>query len=120
MLKKYNDLGTVHRTAPCLEYPGMWIINIPGYLDSDWSRFWRSEERESLGHSHPSFEVALQKAKEFLSYLERCKVEYDPRDIMISWKCSDNDVRIGKIWFTPFYTHGRFNYWGIYTQTLER
>lgn len=116
-LKKFAELDTANRGMPCQEYPGEWLVMIPESLGSHWTRFWFNEHPETLGHSHKTFDEAHQKAKEFFSYLEKQKVEYDPTRISIAWKCSENDPRVGEVWFTGFYTHGRFTLFGDYRST---
>lgn len=113
-LKKFAELDTTNRGAPCQEYPGAWLICIPDALGSYWTRFWMSKERRHSGHSHATFEVAKVIGEAFLNYLEEQHVEYNPRDITICWKCSDYDQRMGQAWFTGFYQHGRFNLFGSY------
>jgi hypothetical protein len=117
LLKKYAELGTVHRCEPCQEYPGEWLVMIPENVGPCWTRFWFSEERSHGGHSHQSFDDALQIAKKFLDYLENEKIEYNPTKISVAWKCTDNDPRIGQVWFTGFYQHGKFNFFGDYRAT---
>lgn len=117
MLPKYKDLTTSTRGNPCEEYPGEWLVCLPETLGSYWSRFWFSKERPHLGHSFQTFQEALDIGKDFLNYLQDNRVEYNPRDISVCWKATDNDPRIGQVWFTGFYMHGRFNIFGDYKQT---
>jgi hypothetical protein len=116
-LKKYTDLSPSERGAPCLEYPGEWLVCIPEGLGEHWSRFWFSKERTHLGHSYQTFEEALQIGKDFLNYLEEARVEYQASKISVCWKATDNDPRASQVWFTPFYQHGKFNVFGEYKQS---
>lgn len=96
-LKRFTELGTAHRGEPCQEYPGTWLVYSGG------------KELPPL----PSFDEAYQ-----VAYKE-C-IEYDnedrnaPINISICWKASDDDKRIGQVWFTSFYQHGKFNQFGSY------
>lgn len=117
-LPKYTELNTATRTKPCQEYPGEWLVCIPDGLGGHWSRFWFSDKnRPHLGHSFQTFDEAMNIAKNFLNYLEENHVEYNPTNITICWKATDNDPRIGEVWFTPFYMHGKFNFFGDYRET---
>ena len=101
-LKRYAELGTVHRTEPCQEYPGEWLLFFP----------WAPNEQ-----SYGSYADARDAATKLLNKAEDDKREYDPKDVSICWKCSDNDPRVGQVWFTGFYCHGRFNLFGSYVTT---
>jgi hypothetical protein len=116
-MKKYTELGTTHRTEPCEEYPGEWLVCIPESLGPNWNRWWFSKPRATLGHSFQTFDEAMNIAKSFLTYLEDQRVQYNPSSISICWKCTDNDPRIGECWFTGFFMHGRFNLFGDYRTT---
>ena len=97
VLKPYNKLGTTHRNEPCIEYPGEWIVYSAG------------EEHSS----HPNYDAAYVAAyQEALEYDKRD--QHVPINISICWKASDNDPRIGEVWFTSFYEHGKFNQFGSY------
>lgn len=105
-MRKFAELGTVHRCEPCQEYPGEWLVYCPIAVS-----FQVGELGES---SHPDFETALGHARKLIDKLENVKAEYNPREISICWKCSDNDPRVGKVWFTGFYQHGKFDWFGNY------
>jgi hypothetical protein len=98
-LKKYSELGTVHRCQPCQEYPGSWRV----YQDG-----------KEVG-IFAEFDDAMICAK-------RAVEEYDSREqdnpinVQIGWKCSDDDPRIGQIWFSGFYIHGKFSQFGRYVE----
>lgn len=99
-MRAYAELGTVYRTEPCVEYPGKWLVYFPN----------RKVEEEN---SFATFEEAYAFAK--------TKEGYFPDDhylssihVSICWNCSDNDPRVGQVWFTGFYQHGRFNHFGDY------
>lgn len=87
ILRKYADLGTVYRGKPCEEYPGEWLSYLNG-----------NDEK-----SFATFEEAYKDAFD--------RQEASPS---VSWKCSDNDPRIGEVWFTGYYQHGRFDIFGRY------
>jgi hypothetical protein len=99
-MKTYAELGTVHRNEPCQEYPGTWMV------------YYKSPD-ENLEVGKASFEEAYTVAAKFL-----IKYDADVRDfplrLSICWKCSDNDPRVGQVWFTGFYQHGKFNLFGDY------
>lgn len=105
-LKKFAELGTANRGDPCQEYPGKWLIHYPYCLE------------EIIGENGEIEQSSLDDAKcavkGLIRRLEEKQIEYNPRDITISWKCSDNDPRIGQVWFTGFYVHGRFSFFGQY------
>lgn len=91
-MKKYSELGTVHRGEPCEEYPGVWFVFADG------------KEMDQ----HSTFEEAFERAKG-LSEEARLGVR-----VSVNWSCSENDPRIGEIWFTGFYRHGYFDHFGRY------
>lgn len=97
MLKPFAALGTVHRGEPCKEYPGQWLV------------FSAGKELPPL----PSFDEAYSVAyKECIEYDKHDQQE--PIKVSICWKASDDDPRIGEVWFTGFYQHGKFNQFGSY------
>lgn len=97
-MRKFAELGHVYRTEPCEEYPGDWIVFAEGKV--------YSEGNLTFGAAH---EKALRAVEEYDS-----KEQDFPINVSICWKCSDNDPRIGKVWFTGFYQHGKFNLFGTY------
>lgn len=92
-LKRYAELGTVHRNEPCREYPGEWIVYVNGNESS----------------KHNAFDVAFHMAQEASDKAQDLSTE-----VSVCWSCSDNDPRIGEVWFTSFYRHGKFDYFGRY------
>lgn len=109
VLKRYAELGHVHRTEPCFEYPGEWLLCIPKALEDKCADYYRE--------SHASQKEAQDCGQRLLAWLEQSQVEYNPREISICWKCSDDDPRLGQVWFTPFYRHGSWSVWGQYRST---
>ena len=105
-LKTFAELGTRHRGEPCQEYPGTWIVTHP--------EFSGSAPRAKREDDFPNFQEALAFARKRIVVLEEQRIEYNPREITIFWKCSDNDPRIGQTWFTPYYQHGKFSMFGEY------
>lgn len=101
-MKKYSELGTVHRTEPCQEYPGKWFLYYPWQLPDEKAK------------DFPSLSEAILHGELVINQAEEEKREYNPRDVTICWQCSDDDPRVGQVWFTGFYRHGRFNLWGQY------
>lgn len=91
-MKKFAELGHVHRGSPCEEYPGSWLVFASGN-DID-------------NNSFVSFEDAWSRAHEL--------VNADADKVSICWQASDNDPRVGMVWFTGFYQHGRFDLFGNY------
>lgn len=110
-LKKFSELGHVHRTEPCEEYPGIWIVHIPKHISFEGKEF------DSYEQTFSSCEDAKFHARTVMYNLEQLRMEFNPVEITVSWKCSDNDPRIGEVWFTPYYMHGRFNAFGDYRET---
>lgn len=100
-MKTLKELGTANRGDPCVEFPGEWILYYPSKNGKEEEKF-------------PTFDLAFSRAKNVLNRYEDEKREYDVRDFSICWRCSDNDPRIGQVWFTGFYCHGRFNIFGDY------
>jgi hypothetical protein len=93
-MRTFAELGHVHRNQPCIEYPGEWLVYVDGGDET----------------SHVSFEAAYQHG---LLVVEDDWYSAD-ESVSICWKCSDNDPRVGKAWFTGFYQHGKFNQFGVY------
>lgn len=94
-MKKYADLGTVHRCEPCVEFPGAWLIYINGNAPV-------GEE------SFNDFESAYLAAKR---EWELSTLDPSPR-VSICWKASDNDPRVGQVWFSGYYQLGWINQFG--------
>ncbi len=88
-MKNYADLGHVYRGEPCKEYPGAWLAY--------------SDGKES---SHTSFDEALRTIK--------AHYEETGGKGSVCWACSDNDPRVGQVWFTGFYQHGKLDTFGRY------
>jgi hypothetical protein len=102
MLMKYAELGTVHRNQPCQEYPGSWLLCTPKYL----------EDKGYSSCSYSTQELAQAAGLDLINKLEAAAVEYSPYDICLCWGASDNDPRIGQVWFTGFYKLGNWNVYG--------
>lgn len=92
-----------------MEYPGEWLLCIPKALESLC--------REQYQESHTSQADARQAGDKLLMWLEYHRIEYNPSEITVCWKCSDEDPRIGQVWFTPFYRHGQWTFFGGYKET---
>lgn len=105
MMKTYTQLQTHERGAPCLEYPGEWLLYLP------------IPYKGSHTHTYPTLEEAKRAAMRITNVFEEAGLEYDIRKVSIGWKCSDNDPRIGQVWFTGFFVHGRYNLFGDYKET---
>lgn len=117
-LPKYEEIQHNRRSHPCQEYPGEWLVCIPESMGPYWSRFWFSKERPHLGHSFQTFDEAMRMGRSFMTFLENERFVYRSTDtISVCWKASDDDPRIGQIWFTPFYMHGKFKWTGEYVET---
>lgn len=80
-LRMLSELGHVHRIEPCAEFPGKWLVYSP---DED------------------AFD-SLEQAMAFVADLS------PNRDKSIYWQASDDDPRIGQLWFTGFYRHSKWN-----------
>ena len=86
-LKAFQDLGHVYRNEPCQEYPGKWIVYVNGNDPSAYGD--RGEAYVNAAH----------------------RSEDTDAKVSVCWECSDNDPRIGQVWFTPFYQAYCFK-WG--------
>ncbi len=91
VLKPYSQLNTAHRCEPCQEYPGQWHT----YLDGN--------EEQSFSTWHEAFVNAAVRWE-----------QAEGSEVSVCWKASDNDPRIGEVWFTPFYQDGKIGIDGIY------
>ena len=91
-MRAYAQLGTVHRTEPCIEYPGEWLSYVNGGQEKSFFSFEEAKKDAYMRQDESA---------------EECETS-------VCWKCSDNDPRVGKVWFTGFYQHGRFNRFGNY------
>lgn len=109
LLRPYAELGHICRTEPCQEYPGEWLLSIPEGV--------KSHVGEHYTEKHDSRLAAISAGDRLLSWLEYNRVEYNPRDVGVYWKCSDNDPRVGQVWFTPYYKDGNWTFFGGYKQT---
>ena len=78
-LKHYKDLGSTFRNDPCIEYPGSWLL----YVDGVEQPSYNSLEDAMIAYNKFFHETVSK--------------------ITVCWKASDNDPRIGEIWFTGFY-----------------
>lgn len=104
-MKTYDKLTTVDRGAPCVEYPGEWLLFLP------------LPHEGKTEHSFPTFEEARLAGVRITNKWEDEHLEYDPRKVSIGWKCSDNDPRQGQVWFTGFYVGWRMNMFGNWCTT---
>lgn len=84
-MKTLAELGHVHRTEPCREYPGRWYAN------------------------EAAFDT-LTEAKERARRVNALT----GRVVTVSWCATPGDPRIGEVWFTPFYLHGFYDSNGVY------
>jgi len=89
---KLAELCTVHRTQPCDDYPGRWILYHAGL------ELYRSKDFRN------TFEFAVR--------LGARKGELDGASIC--WDASEGDPRIGQVWFAGYYTHGTWDIFGQY------
>lgn len=81
-MKKYAELGHVYRCEPCVEYPGVWIV----YAQNEQS-------------DHPSLDSAMKQAMHIHDILNV--------SVSVCWAASEDDPRVGQVWFTGFYCHTR-------------
>lgn len=79
-MKKFAELGHVYRSEPCQEYPGSWRV----YWDKHETIF--AEKEDAFNFANNNVAVSGYDAK-------------------ICWRCSEDDPRIGQVWFTGFYCH---------------
>lgn len=99
-MKTYTELGTVHRTEPCVEYPGAWILYVSG-------------EEQSR---HESLELAKVAGRAAYERSDPRGWDNGSPDISICWSCSNYDPRMGQVWFTGFYQAGRFDSLGRFKE----
>ena len=111
-MRAFKDLGTVHRGDPCLEYPGKWILFIPARLQESMNCMDEQSKREFA-----SQEEAISYGGSIIEWAEDSLLEYNISDFSVCWSCSDDDPRVGQVWFTPFYCAGRWNMFGHYCPT---
>lgn len=104
-LPKFAELTTSNRGAPCQEYPGEWLVHLPLPYEG------------KTEYSHTSQVDAYNFAHKVMIVWESEKKEYEASKVSVSWTCNDNDPRQGKVWFTGYYTHGKFNIFGDYKST---
>lgn len=87
-LTSFALLTTVYRSDPCAEYPGTWIVYVNGV---DVAHFVDTPLNVSAKG------LALARAR------NEKDDNYDAK-VSIAWQANDNDPRIGKVWFTGYYT----------------
>jgi hypothetical protein len=92
-MRAYAELGHVHRTEPCIEYPGYWLVYVDG-----------SEVSQCI-----TFEEAWEVCKRGLDTALQLNAK-----VSICWTCTESDPRVGEVWFTGFYQHGYFDQFGRY------
>jgi hypothetical protein len=97
MMKTFAELGTVHRGEPCQEYPGEWIVYYPFRKIENNNRF-------------ASFQQAF-------AFARSISLPPDGHKISIFFKCSDDDPRIGEVWFSGYYQVGEIDSFGRYKET---
>jgi hypothetical protein len=108
MLKKFADLGHVYRTEPCQEYPGIWWLIVSDEISIE----------SGYGHEvHTSHDSAVAGGNRLIAKLEEMGYEYNPSGISVSWQASEDDPRIGEVWFTGYYQAGYWNQFGSYRTT---
>ena len=93
-MKHYAELGTVYRNQPCIEFPGSWLVYVDG---------------NELGQ-YPTF----QEAYDFATEQWEAPMSSVDTKVSVCWACSENDPRVGEVWFTGFYQHGTFDQFGRY------
>ena len=99
-MKPYSALGETYRCDPCQEYPGKWILFLPLPYEG------------KTEHSFSSKEEAMEAGERIVESWEREGLEYDYQKVSVGWKCSDNDPRVGQVWFTGFYISIRMKSYG--------
>lgn len=115
-LKLYAELGHVHRTEPCIEYPGKWLLFMPACLQ-EGDNCLDDHPANGSQREHASQEEAIAYGEKIIARAEAAGMEYNIHDFSVCWACSDNDPRIGEVWFTPFYRAGQWSMWGKYRTT---
>lgn len=91
-MKTFQELQTENRGAPCLEYPGKWLVYKNG--------------------NDPK-EAASAREAQILADV-RWGEDREDTTVSVCWECSDNDPRVGKVWFTPFYCLGTIDAMGCW------
>lgn len=84
-LPKLSELGTVHRCKPCFEYPGTWQVYVNGF-ETDTVV---DNPNDPLSAKDIAYSLAKGKGDD-------CRVS-------VCWEASENDPRVGMVWFTGFY-----------------
>lgn len=82
LLKKFSQLGKVYRVEPCQEYPGRYLVFTDGNDEKDCG---------------PNLLDA------YADVMRRDLDQNDIRKHSICWQASEDDPRIGEVWFTGFY-----------------
>jgi len=95
----YSQLGTTHRTAPCREYPGEWLV------------FCNGNQPKDMDNSFSDFESAFVAAQSLANNSP------DDECISICWCADEDDPRHAEVWFSGFYQHGKFDRFAIYINT---
>lgn len=116
MLPKFSELGTAHRGDPCQEYPGKWILFMPACLQEGMNCL---DDYPASGTQREcaSQEEAIAYGEKIIARAEEAKMEYNIRDFSVCWSCSDDDPRVGQVWFTGFYRAGQWSMFGQYRST---
>jgi hypothetical protein len=84
-LRKYAELGHVYRNSPCVEFPGSYHFYSNGYEVG----ILPGEVGEAAALAH------------LTALLD--KPETKSGKLSVSWCCSDNDPRVGQVWFSGYY-----------------
>ena len=85
MLPSYAELGTHRRNQPCIEFPGNYYI----YHD---------------GIEISSFLGDVGEGEALLRFSDITNKTELSGKYSLAWKASDNDIRIGSVWMTGYYT----------------
>jgi hypothetical protein len=92
-MKHYSDLGHVFRCEPCIEYPGYWLLFVDGKEAGQYNNF-----NDCYAATQKSLDIAMQLGV----------------TVSICWQCSEDDPRVGELWFTGFFQYGKFDQFGRY------
>jgi len=84
----YSELTHVNRGAPCAEYPGQWIVYAKGEV------------------------VGTFDSKDGAMLCAQTIVDTTSEKVSVCWACSDDDPRVGQVWFTGYYQLGYFDSFG--------
>lgn len=107
MLPTYAQLTSSNRGAPCIEFPGQYIVYYQGRVDS---------RTLYLGDAHKEALKALQESDTDPEVNGDGVFIAQPLRLTICWEASSNDPRLGQVWFSRSYQLGHYNLFGDWVE----